>query len=1735
VFSTTYVEAFSGACGALNQINCGTITTTKAFTGLVPSSTIYFRLYDWGNNNLGNITLGAFDPAASCPAPGNDDCGGAYALTITGQGALNCGPSVAGTNAGATASADASPTTATPCFYSGGDIWFSAVVPSTGGVGIDIGNTSPWGTVVVNAYIGNCGTLTQVGNNCQSSEFTNYEVSGLTPGDVVYFRLWEGGNNAVGLVEVCAYELPQAPDNDDCDDAEEIEDIAGSEAQCGNAIVNVSTLGGTASTVGGSCNTTSQNDEVWYFFEAPGSSVQLQFSNIQGILNSFYIGSAIYSGSCNSLVSAGCDFFSDGNNIIEYSINYGGLTPGDEYYIRLWFPTIGNSGTFDLCVFETTPPSNDACADAEEVEHVAIADCSYQNFRSTYATNNGGPTGCTTTAQNDDVWFVFEAEATSMFVQVANMVGTPFVVSAVGVALYTDDCTSGTNIGCDFSTLNGAGGTDISDMFTGLTIGDEYYIRIWSTSSSTSMSSFDLCVLYPPPPPPNNDCLNALAISCGDVISGSTTWATQSVTPFCGTSNTTSGIWYTLTGTGGEATITTCSPNTNYDTKLSVYTGSCGSFICVAGNDDATCVNSFLQSTVRFCSEVGTDYYILVHGFSSQKGDFDLSVTCTPPPDHDNPCMAIDIPVDGGPIATNNKCATGQSGEPTPGAGTSGNTCQSQDGWCAADVNIQNSVWYTFTAPPAGGVSIAACTIDLQMALYEVGNCNDFSTYTLLAANDDGGDCGTLSARIREYECLTPGNTYYVQVDGYNGVNGTFTMEVTSNKLPTALMDCCQDVGIECGGTACLTTEVTGIANGTVTVTLSDGSTGTSQLDANGLGTVDVCVSPTSTTSLSIVSVQNGCGAQGTICSGQATVAVSGPALAKKSCEKPSFSASPTGTHSNTASKTGTNSSTTSSVNDPCNNKCTGYDACLTTRVVDIQETSKPVGAAYVISGTFGEPWGSTSNQASMNAVYGAGNWAQLNYETTDPNVLFSNAYNVVYLDGGANNAQVMESFVNSNVALMEAWVNSGGALLVNAGPWTGYPVNMNYPFGINFQWIGGGPYIATGTAVNATHPIFVGPNPTATTISGNFFTHGLFAAQTASPIIVNNLNPSEVALMEVHSGAGVVLYGSMTASSFHSPQPQANNLRSNILEYLNSESTISLGAGCDGRIITLEVSVDTACACAKSGSLSEDEGTASQDAIYKLKRAMDVSVPCGTIDSIWTDNPCLSTFIINDNCITGMTGFRVELPKFQKVKCSGSHSSDAGSKTCTGSPSDDDNKFRISYQICDDGAACKANFCLPLVAYISKDKKCVQYESAEAPPCLPQSIDNFDNGIAVNFQVQGGAVNTDCGTFAGAGALHFDASGTRTATLTGLSLGDGAAISFGLVFGSGTFASGCENADAGEDVVLEYSIDGGLTWVNMRTFDTEDYTSWTLITRRIPAAAQTANTSLRFRQVSHSGANNDNWSIDDVSLACLPPPPPPPACVAFYIDSFDAVLSPLWDNISNGSQSTSCGSQGGNALYFTSGTGLERSATTVPLQIGDGASVSFGIVFGTGSSPCENADANEDVVLEASLDNGVSWEVVNTYDTEAFLTFTTVTEAIPYDFQSTNTMLRWRQLSHSGTNFDNWALDNIFVTCPQVTPKMNALNPKLDNFTGISSVSAYPNPTSSSTTINFTISSDENVKLEVYNSSGALVSILFDGKVEGGSSNAVEFDANSLPGGVYIYKLHAGSEMFIDKISVIK
>ena len=149
------------------------------------------------------------------------------------------------------------------------------------------------------------------------------------------------------------------------------------------------------------------------------------------------------------------------------------------------------------------------------------------------------------------------------------------------------------------------------------------------TAAGTGVSAGEFEV-----PPANDLCANAIALTCGQPVTGTTLYSTDTDDP---TGNCTEnidggGVFYSIMGTGNNITLSTCNTATNFDTELFLFTGSCGNYVCVRGNDDAPCAAHVGSSTLTFASRVGVRYLVFVSGFGNSQGRFVLNANCVQPP-----------------------------------------------------------------------------------------------------------------------------------------------------------------------------------------------------------------------------------------------------------------------------------------------------------------------------------------------------------------------------------------------------------------------------------------------------------------------------------------------------------------------------------------------------------------------------------------------------------------------------------------------------------------------------------------------------------------------------------------------------------------------------------------------------------------------------------------------------------------------------------------------------------------------------------------------------------------------------------------------------------------------------------------------------------------------------------------------------------------------------------------------
>lgn len=731
--NTTAAAVYAGTdCSALTQITGACASTSSGsvdllVTGLSIGTIYYVRVY---TTTATATTSSNFNICITSP-PANDECTGAIALPAPST-TFTCSAPVSGSTTGATASSTAAPT----CSGTGinDDVWYSFVA-NTNTHTVVIGNASVTTAAVI--YSGTCGTLTAL--SCASGGAT---ANNLTPGNTYYVRVYSTSSTegTISNFNICV--VSGAPANDECTGAISLTPSANQ--VCSGSIAG-STSGASASNeTAPSCSATGTNDDVWYSFVATSASHNVVISNATNTT-----AAAVYSGSCGSLVQVAnaCGSGADGSAAAT------GLTIGNLYYVRVY--TTASTLTFsnfDICII-SGGPANDNCGNAQALTVSADNSCTNAVAGSTLGATASVETApsCSATGVNDDVWYSFTATQTTHVISLNNATAT------TAAAVYSGSCGSLTQV------TGACASTNV--VAAALTVGNVYYVRVYTTSTTTgTYSNFDICIGVLPP---NDNCANASTLvaspdgNCNAVF-GTTAGATQTAgetAPTCSAGGINDDVWYTFTATATTHIVSIT--NASSTTAAAVYSGSCGSLV------EIVCTSTTATATNL---TIGNVYYVRVYTTSTTASTY----------------ANFNICISGVPV--NNECASSATltgGIPVNGNTTGATQSQAPETCGTATATAANDVWYQFTASSSGSAVIVvnnvAAALDVVVHVYS-GACGSL---TNIGCADGPGDGGTETVTLNG---LVAGQTYYVRVYGFAaGDIGTFTITVSGAALPVAI------------------------------------------------------------------------------------------------------------------------------------------------------------------------------------------------------------------------------------------------------------------------------------------------------------------------------------------------------------------------------------------------------------------------------------------------------------------------------------------------------------------------------------------------------------------------------------------------------------------------------------------------------------------------------------------------------------------------------------------------------------------------------------------------------------------------------------------------------------------------------------------------------------------------------------------------------------------------------------
>jgi trimeric autotransporter adhesin len=474
-FTNPEMQIFSGSCGSLTSLACGTTSVTG--TGLTIGATYFVRV-----SNIGSSpgSQGRFDICLThpLPPPSNDDCGGATLLTS----AVSCNNTTSNLQFATSASPAGScgGATATTTY----DVWyrFQAVSSSQTLTLSNLGSRLSSTTTYIEMFAGMCGGIVSLG--CQANRLT---VSGLTIGTFYYARVYVTVNPVATPASVWSFDicLQQPPVNDDCANAT----LLTANAACNNTAgsLNLSTAN-TGVTQG--CFAANTYNDVWYRFVATGSTHIVTLSGLGSNITNPRI--QIYSGTCGALVSLGCASAT--------THTQAGLTAGQTYYVRIANTTnpsgTGNVANFSICVTSTAAaPSNDLCSGA--IMLTSSQTCSNISGTLLNATSTAGLAACGNNGSSD-VWYSFVAQSKYPVISLST-VGASLTTASPRIQIFSGACGAPVSLACTTSPLN----TLTAIGGAGLTIGTTYLVRITTNTSmappTSGTWSFNICVTDPVP------------------------------------------------------------------------------------------------------------------------------------------------------------------------------------------------------------------------------------------------------------------------------------------------------------------------------------------------------------------------------------------------------------------------------------------------------------------------------------------------------------------------------------------------------------------------------------------------------------------------------------------------------------------------------------------------------------------------------------------------------------------------------------------------------------------------------------------------------------------------------------------------------------------------------------------------------------------------------------------------------------------------------------------------------------------------------------------------------------------------------------------------------------------------------------------------------------------------------------------------------------------------------------
>ncbi|MBX7227440.1 MAG: hypothetical protein K1X55_15505 [Chitinophagales bacterium] len=664
------------------------------------------------------------------------------------------------------------------------DIWYRVQVPASGGFALDVIHTGIYGSddLSMAVYSSCSGPLLAAGDDYYTTDIF-YEptvmLSCLTPGSIVYVRIWQYGCDG--------YDLP----SDFAIVATDMADLATGDApQTAQVIANTNGVTNTATTIddnllplfypdistskcsapgyaiAGGC------EDKWYKITVPSNKIL--DVGITGASTNITL--QAFSGTACALSEIAC-----ASNTLTPKINDIAFLSNTDVFIRVFDQNCDEYSSFNLETTIRPKNLNDLPCSAQTltVGGATITDTLL------HATPNTGIPISTCSGEGAycrDIWFQVTATSSNTMKIKYNVTGNLGIIpNGVFVAAYSAATCNG-----PFNLITCKAGTTTDSLQYFQSSGAVSWIRVMDFNCDTTAHQIFTIQATQVVIPPNDNLCNAISLNDIDTLVGSIINATQSATapnPTCNytTANTCEDIWYAYTFTAPgtfdlkSVCLADCASNT---TNIAVYTDSDADPCNASAMTQISCNTSGGATTTIACIEGFTNdkYYFRIYDYDCNNNNRQVTLySYFTPANNSLPCNAYTLD-NGLMVDTAETCGVTSSpaGTPDPtGCGFS------------SLANCEN-VWYKATIPSGGSL-----TITINPDYFNAANTNDIGMQAYVDADNNPCNGGlTLQGTCangnnvfsQAYTGLTPGNQLYIRLWDFscNGLKD-FSIQVTSN------------------------------------------------------------------------------------------------------------------------------------------------------------------------------------------------------------------------------------------------------------------------------------------------------------------------------------------------------------------------------------------------------------------------------------------------------------------------------------------------------------------------------------------------------------------------------------------------------------------------------------------------------------------------------------------------------------------------------------------------------------------------------------------------------------------------------------------------------------------------------------------------------------------------------------------------------------------------------------------